>query len=108
MTTKTAYKEFLREIRKTEVIDFVTKSLEQEPVRLFGIICRTYEKTGQPVPDHQIHPSGYVGEVAMKALVSAGLIRSLPGQRQALFLYEPTEQGLRIFKQMSSEGVYSS
>lgn len=106
MTTKNAYREFINEVKKTEVMDYLLKSIEQEPIRLFGIICRTYEKTGQAVPDHLLHPSGYVGEVALKALTAAGFINYLPGDRLALFRYEPTEEGLKVYKKLVKEGVY--
>ncbi len=108
MSNHSAHHKFLSRIKKTEVVDYLLKSLDQEPVRLLGVVCRAYEKMGQPVPDHQIHPSGYVGEIAIKALVGAGLLKMLPGQRQALFLYEPTEEGLKVFKELDKEGVYAS
>jgi len=107
MGNHSAQHKFLNRIKKTEVVDYLLKSLDEEPVRLLGVICRTYEKTGQPVADHQIHPSGYIGEIALKALVTAGLVKMLPGQRHALFLYEPTEEGIEVFKDMEKEGAYS-
>ncbi|MBI2934303.1 MAG: hypothetical protein HYY29_01910 [Chloroflexi bacterium] len=106
MTDKSAYRDFLNEVKKTEVMEFLLKSIEQEPVRIFGIICRNYEKTGQAVPDHVLHPSGYIGELALKALTGAGLVKYLKGDRLALFRYEPTTEGLKVYKKMVKEGVY--
>ncbi|MBI4329949.1 MAG: hypothetical protein HY673_01550 [Chloroflexi bacterium] len=108
MTTKNAYRDFVNEIKKTGVMDYLLKSIEQEPVRLFGIICQNFEKTGKAVPDHLLHPSGYVGEVALKALTSAGLIKYLPGDRLALFRYQPTEEGVKVYKKLAKEGLYQA
>lgn len=108
MTTKSAQREFLNDVKKTEVMDYLLKSIDQEPVRLLGIICRNYEKTGQPVADHYLHPSGYVGEASLKALAAAGFIKYNAGDRLALYRYEPTEEGLKVYKKLVKDGVYTS
>lgn len=108
MSNQSARNKFLNRIKKTEPVDYLLRSLDQESVRLLGNICRAYEKTGKAVPDHQIHPSGYIGEIAIKALVSARLLKMLPGQRQALFLYEPTEEGIMVFRELEGEDVHTT
>ncbi|MDP2720065.1 MAG: hypothetical protein Q8P44_09650 [Dehalococcoidia bacterium] len=102
------HKDLINALRKTEAMDNLIKCLEQEPVVLLGIICRNYEKTGQPVPDHQVHPSGYLGDVSLKSLISANMIKSLSGDHLALGRYEPTPEGLKVYKILVKEGVYST
>lgn len=80
----------------------VLESLEEEPARILIHICREYEALGRPVPDHHFHVSGYIGEVALKALVAAGLIQSRPGSRFSLYDYEPTSQGLEHYRRLVS------
>lgn len=101
-----AYQDFITLIKKTEPMQQMLRSLEEEPARLLGRICQEYEKTGQPVPDHHLHPSGYIGEVALRALISAGLLRSEAGGKFALYQYQPTEKGLEQYKSLISSGFY--
>lgn len=101
-----AYQDFTALINKTETMQQILKSLEEEPARLLGRICQEYEKTRLPVPDHHLHPSGYTGEVALRALLSAGLIGSEAGGRSALYHYQPTEKGLEQYKNLTESGFY--
>jgi hypothetical protein len=80
-------------IEATDVMKEVLRSLKEEPGHLLALICREYEKTGQPVPDHRLHCVGYMGEAALRALVSAGMIHRHAGGGLALYTYEPTVEG---------------
>lgn len=94
------YQGFLALIRKTEVMKEMLQSLDKEPARLLSNICKEYEGTTQPVPDHHLHLSGYIGDISLKALISAGLIKLKPGTRQSLYCYEPTPEGLEQYKKL--------
>ena len=50
------------------------ESLDEEPAKLLGTICREYEATNRTVPDHHLHLAGYFGEAMLRALVSANLV----------------------------------
>ena len=71
-----------------------------------GGICREYQRTGEAVPDHSLHLTGYLGEAALKALLSAGLIRWQSGGRLSLYLYEPTTEGLKQYESLKADSFY--
>jgi len=79
------------------------QSLEEEPAKLLGTICREYEATNKAVPDHHLHLAGYFGEAMLRALVSAKLVIKEPGEF-SLYGYKPTETGLKYYKGMLNEG----
>jgi len=99
-----ALDDFAALLEATEVMKQVIKSLKEEPAHLLGDICREYETTGQPVPDHHLHFAGYLGEASLKALISAELIRQHPGSRLALYSYEPTQKGLKQYERLKAGG----
>ncbi len=101
-----AIDDFTALMEKTAVMKQVLKSLKEEPAELLGEICREYQKTGQPVPDHRLRFAGYMGEAALKALLSSGLIRRLSGGRLSLYCYEPTTEGLKQFERLNADGFY--
>jgi len=101
-----AIDDFAARLGATEVMQGIQRSLKEEPARLLGDICREHEKTGQPVPDHHLHLVGYVGDAALKALLSAGLIKGHSGGRLSLFCYEPTPEGLEQYQRLKAEGFY--
>jgi len=101
-----ALDDFTALLETTEVMKQVRRSMKEEPVQLLGEICRQYQTTGQPVPDHHLHFVGYLGEAALKALLSVGLIRRQPGGRLSLYSYEPTPQGLQQYDRLKAEGFY--
>jgi hypothetical protein len=47
--------------------------------------------------------SGYFGEAVLRALVSANLITREREDRFALYVYKPTEVGLRYYRAMLDE-----
>lgn len=96
--------EFLSVLGKTAIMQQVEKSLREEPVHILEAICRENEKTSQPVPDYRLHLSGYVGEVSLKALLEAGLIKQQSGGRVSLYTYSPTEAGLRQYQRFKESG----
>ena len=80
-------------LETTEVMKQVLKSLKEEPAHLLGDICREYHRTGQSVPDHRLHFTGYLGEIALKALLSAGLIRRQSGGTESLYSMSLLQKG---------------
>ena len=101
-----AIDDFTTLLETTEVMKQVLKSLKEEPAHLLGDICREYQSTGQPMPDHHLQFVGYMGEAALKALLSAGLIRRQPGGRLSLYCYEPTSEGLEQYEKLKADNFY--
>ena len=101
-----ALDDFAGLLGNTEVMKQALKSLKEEPAQLLGDICREYQRTGQLVPDHRLHFTGYLGEATLKALLSAGLIRRQPGERLSLYCYEPTPEGLEQYERLKADGFY--
>lgn len=103
-----ALEDFVSLLGQTEIMQQVEKGLREEPAYLLGIICREYDKTNQPVPDYRLHLSGYIGEVSLKALLSAGLISQQSGGRFSLYSYIPTEAGLKQYKSLKKANFYKN
>jgi len=101
-----AIDDFTALLETTEVMKQVLKSLKEEPAHLLGNICREYQRTGQPVPDHRLHFVGYMGEAALKALLSAGLIQRQTGGRLSLYCYEPTSEGFEQYERLKADNFY--
>ena len=99
-----ALDDFTALLNETEVMKQVIKSLREEPAYLLSNICRQYEKSGVPVPDHQLHFAGYIGEASLKALLLAGIVSQVPGGRTSLYCYKPTERGLEQYKKLKENG----
>ena len=97
------FEDFVAEIRKTQTIQALLESLEEEPAKLLGAICKEYEITNKTVPDHHLHLAGYFGEAMLRALLSANLVTKKPGDRFSLYGYKPTETGLKYYKGMLNE-----
>ena len=102
-----AYDELLELVKETDIFKETVRSLEEEPIRVFGDICREFEKTGKPIPDHNINILGYFGDLSLRILSASGLIKALPVERLALRRYRPTEKGLDIYKRLVAEGFFS-
>ncbi len=103
-----ALQDFIALVEGTEAMKQLLKSLREEAAHMLGRICREYERTNQPVPDHHLYFPSYIGETSIKALISAGLIRVQPGGRISLYQYEPTPEGLEQYRSLSAEGFYES
>ena len=98
-----AYEDLAQVLRQTQVMQQVLTELEKEPVTLLLAICREYEATKEAVPDHHLHLSGYLGEVAMRVLLEAGLIERQPGRRLSVNSYEPTSAGTEYYRKLKGE-----
>ena len=98
-----AFEDFVDVIKKTQTMQELLKSLEEEPAKLLGSICREYEKTNKAVPDHHLHLSGYFGEAMLRALLVANLVTKKAEDRFSLYGYTPTEAGLKYYKGMVAE-----
>ena len=101
-----AIDDFAALVETTEVMKQVIKSLRQEPAHLLSEICQDYQRTGRLVPDHRLHFTGYMGEAALKALLSIGLVKRHSGGRTALYIYEPTAEGLAQYEKLRADGFY--
>jgi len=101
-----AIDDFVAVVETTEVMRQVIKSLREEPAHLLGEICQDYQRTGRPVPDHRLHFIGYMGEAALKALLSIGLVKRHSGGTMALYTYEPTGEGLAQYEKLKADGFY--
>jgi len=101
-----AIDEFTTLMENTEVMKQVFRSIREEPAYRLRDICREYARTGNPVPDHRLQLFGYMGEMAIKALLSAGLVARHSGGTLSLYTYEPTAEGLRHYAGLRDEGFY--
>lgn len=98
-----AFEDFTEVVKKTETMQGLIRSLESEPAKLLGAICREYEETNEAVPDHHLNLTGYFCEAMLRTLVSANLVTQEPGYRYFLYSYKPTKEGLRHYRAMLNE-----
>lgn len=101
-----ALDDFAARIESTDVMKQALRSLREEPARLLRDICREHGKAGQPVPYHRLQLIGYLGDTSLRALLAAGLVKQLPGDRTALYMYEPTKEGQEHYEKLQAEGFY--
>ena len=95
--------EFENVLWGTGVFKHLTKSLIDEPLKLLIDICNKKMINEGPAPDHSLHMQGYIGDVALKALLESGLIEKLDGGRAALYSYRPTESGMAFYKKITQD-----
>jgi hypothetical protein len=98
-----AFEDFVTEIKKTETMQALFRSLEEEPAKLLGAICKEYEMTNRAVPDHHLNLAGYFGEAILRTLVLANLLTKESGESFSLYAYRPTETGLKYYQGMLAE-----
>lgn len=101
----TAYAEFVNRIHQTDTMRELMRSLDEEPTKLFLRICSRHEETGRAVADHYLQLTGYFGEIMLRVLMGAALIHRVSGGRGALLAYEPTEEGMQLYRGMKEENV---
>lgn len=101
-----AIDDFVSLLETTEVMKEILKSLKEEAAQLLGEISREYQNTSQPVPDHHLLYVGYMGEAALKAIISLGLVKRQPGGMMSLYCYEPTTEGLAQYEKLKADGFY--
>ncbi len=99
-----AYEELIERLRQTDVMSEVLAELEKEPVRLLYAICKEHEASNAPVPDHRLTISGYLKEVALRTLLSGGLLERQPGGRLSVYSYTPTSDGIECYRRLVNEG----
>lgn len=63
------FEDFIDVVKKTEAMQALLKSLEEEPAKLLAAICREYEATNKAVPDHHLNLAGYFSEAVLRALM---------------------------------------
>jgi len=98
-----AFEDFVDVIKKTETMQSLLQSLEKEPAKILGNICRRYEATNKAVPDHHLNLIGYFGEAMLRALISANLVTREVEDRFSLYGYKPTETGLKYYHALLKE-----
>ncbi len=98
-----AYAEFVNRIHQTDTMQELVRSLDEEPARLLERICSRYDETGRAIADHNLQLTGFFGETMLRVLIKAGLINRMTGGRGALHAYEPTEEGLQLYRRMREE-----
>lgn len=99
----TAHAEFVNRIHETDTMKELVRSLDEEPTKLFLRICSRYDETGRAVADHNLQLTGYFGETMLRVLIGAGLMHRVCGGRGALLAYEPTEEGMQLYRGMKEE-----
>ncbi len=87
-------------LESTEIMLQVKNNLEEEPVKILREICERSGQDSVPVPDFSLPVQGYTGDVALKALVQAGLVDKVDGGRVSLFSYKPTGLGIDYYKRL--------
>ena len=97
------FEDFIDRVKQTETMQALLQGLEREPAKLLSAICREYEVTGKAVPDHHLNLAGYLSEAMLRALVSANLVTKEREDRFSLYVYKPTEEGLKYYKSMLEE-----
>jgi len=95
--------EFRDRIHQTDTMQTLVRSLNEEPASLLDSICRRYESTGRPVADHYLQMTGFFADTMLRILSQASLVERRSGGRDSLLVYEPTTEGLELWKRMSSE-----
>ncbi len=99
----TVNEQFSARIRETDTMRELIRSLDEEPARLLQRICSRYQETGRPVADHYLQLTGYFGEAMLRVLVKARYVDRVSGGRGALNAYQPTEDGIEVFRHMREE-----
>jgi hypothetical protein len=97
------YEDLVQTIKQTGVMKQALAYLQEEPVKLLLAICKEYEASNEPVSDHHFHLSAYWGEIALQALLSAGLLERESGDRSSIFRYKPTPVGIEHYKNLIRE-----
>lgn len=101
-----AFDEFAASLDDTDVMKHALRSLREEPAYLLRDMCRQCDRTGRPVPDHNLQPTGFGHETSLRALVSAGYARQLSGGTLAVYVYEPTAEGREQYANLKADGFY--
>lgn len=98
-----AYEDLAEALRHTDAMQDALAALEREPVELLYAICREYEATSQPVPDHHLHISGYFKDLVLRVLLSGGLLERHPGSRLSIYSYKPTSAAMEYYRRLAKE-----
>lgn len=99
-----AHEDLIEKLKQTDVLQQVLGAFEKEPVILLHAICKEYKVSNEPVPDHHLLVSGYLKEVALRALLSAGLMERQPGSKLTVHAYKPTSAGMKYYQRLVNEG----
>lgn len=97
--------ELLALVRSTESMKQILGELEQEPQKLLCAVCQDFRRNGKAVPDHRLALFNYFAEASLRSMVSAGIIKMMPGGLNSIHEYEPTSKGSEIYDKLIAEGV---
>jgi len=95
--------EFRDRIHQTDTMQTLVRSMDEEPANLLDSICQRYESTGRPVADHYLQMTGFFAETMLRVLSQASLVERRSGGRDSLLVYEPTDEGMQLWKRMRGE-----
>lgn len=101
-----AFDEFTALLDSTNPMKHLLQSLREEPAYLLRDICRQFERTGRPVPDHNVLPTGFMHETSLGVLLAAGLVKRYSGETLALYVYEPTPEGQEFCRRLEEDGFF--
>lgn len=102
-----SFEEFDTALHGTKIVQRVRRSLTIEATQALQQICREFERTGKPLPDHHLSSGGYMGEMIVKALIEAGLIEETEAERRAVRQYGPTERGRAFYRALLEENAFA-
>jgi hypothetical protein len=101
------FDDFSDSVGATQVVSRMMKSTMIEAAQTLRDICKEFEKSGQPLGDHHLPASGYMGEMVVKALVESELIEETEAERGALHHYQPTDRGREVYEGLKTEDAFS-
>ena len=76
--------------------------LRRYPVRLLRQLAAEFRRRQAPVPDHALELAPYVGETALRALVTSGLAEQVRSP-YAVRAYKPTERALDLLQRLARD-----
>lgn len=103
-----AFREFVKEIKNTDVMGRVFGLMEKEPAYLLRMICDEFDTSGNALPDHRLQLNGFIEDISIKALVAAGFVNREDGGRLSLYKYSPTEKGMQEYRNLLKSGYYDN
>jgi hypothetical protein len=102
-STEGANKELVEIISKFGPIRQLREELDRYPVELFRRVCLLSSKRNSSVPDYNLRLAPYLGEMALRALVSAELVATVDRGIHSMQAYVPTDKGKKLWQRLEAE-----